>query len=197
MSAAAATFIATCLILYGRPFIQAWVGERYGDSYAVLVIITIGIYCDVSQIPSVSYLFGVAKQRFLSITGLIEGVCILGLSMALVKKYGLSGVALGATIPMATMKLLVQPIYVTRNVGLSLRKYYLSLLFPTILLHVLVVLVPWIFIFRGMMEANIWRLCVLIVLQGLIAMPVIYWFVFGREKTGKLLWSYLSTSKAN
>jgi O-antigen/teichoic acid export membrane protein len=197
ISAAVATFVATCLILYGRPFIRAWVGDSYADSYMILVIITVGIYCDVSQHPSVSYLFGVAKHHFLMITGLIEGVCILGLCLALVGKYGLVGVALGATIPMATMKLLVQPIYVTRNVGMSLKEYYLSLLFPTMLLHALAVLVPWILIFRGMIEANLWRLGLLVILQALIAMPVMYWSVFGREKTGKLLWSYLSTSKAD
>jgi O-antigen/teichoic acid export membrane protein len=180
-----ATFLGACLILYGRAFIVAWVGGAYVDSYTILVILVVAIYCDVAQHPSTSYLYGVAKHKLLAIITMIEGILNVVLSLLLVRELGLVGVALGVAIPMIVMRLFVQPFYVLRSLRLNIWEYYFRLFIPAILVTTLVVVVPWIFVFRRFLEPSIWRVGILVGLQGCIASPILYFFAFSRVHGGR------------
>ena len=108
------SFIGFGLIFWGRPFIERWMGPSYLDAYPVLFLLVLGFIFAFWQNPSFDLLLGTTGYRFVAAINIIEGVSNLVLSLILVRRFGLIGVALGTLIPMAIIKLIVQPIYVSR-----------------------------------------------------------------------------------
>lgn len=123
ISASTAGFIAFGLIAWGRPFIARWMGPRYHDAYPCLVVLIFGWFCSLAQSPSVQLMFGISKHKFFAYANSVEGLLNLGLSVALAKRYGIIGVALGTMIPMALNKVMVQPVYVCRVAGINYFEY--------------------------------------------------------------------------
>jgi O-antigen/teichoic acid export membrane protein len=117
------SFVGFGLIAWGQPFIERWMGPGYLDAYPCLVLLVIGCVFDLWQAPTVSLLYGIAKHRFYSLYNSLEAVCNLVLSLLLVKRYGILGIAIGTFIPMAVMKLLIQPVYACRVTGIAYWDY--------------------------------------------------------------------------
>lgn len=135
------SFVGFGLVAWGQPFIERWMGPQYLDAYPCLVVLVAGCVFDLWQAPTVSLLYGIAKHRFYSLYNSLEAVCNVLLSLLLVKRYGILGVAIGTFIPMAVMKLLIQPVYACRVTGIAYWDYVknisrtifivsLALLFP-------------------------------------------------------------------
>lgn len=127
-------WIGGSLVIFGKPFIVLWMGEYYSQSYQILVILVIGITAALMQNPSVQVLYGVSKHRFYAISNSCEATANLILSIILVRRYGLMGVALGTTIPMMIIKLFVQPIFTCRAIGFDVVEYYLEVVIKPFLL---------------------------------------------------------------
>ena len=115
------------IILVGRPFILRWMGSNYLDAYPVLVALMIAMIFEAIHNPSNNVLYAISKHRYLAWVNIVEGVANLGLSLLLVRRWGILGVALGTTIPLMVSRLFVLPAYVCRSIGLSLAKYYLNI----------------------------------------------------------------------
>ncbi len=124
VSVALATFICFGLIAWGRPFIVCWMGAPYLDAYPPLVALAIGVTVALWQTSSLQLLYGTSKHGMFAVFNSLEGVANLILSLVLVRRYGLLGVALGTMIPMALTKLLFQPWYVCRTAKFDLGDYY-------------------------------------------------------------------------
>ncbi len=145
-SALISFFVAVMFIIYGDTFIALWVGEQYAESsYHVLVILAISTSVALAQNPSIVAAYGTEKHKVLGIITVIEGLLNLTLTLVLVKKMGLIGVALGTAIPMVLMKGVVQPFYICRIAKLPVLKYFrrcffvpLSTIFIFVLLQVIV-----------------------------------------------------------
>ena len=144
ISVCVASFIGFGMLAWGKPFIVRWMGPQYVDAYPVLVILVIGCTVSLWQGPSISLLYGISKLKFFALFNSIEGVANLVLSLVLVRRYGMIGVALGTLIPMLINKLFIQPVYVCRVAGIEYRGYMSrmgktliavagSLLIPTLL----------------------------------------------------------------
>lgn len=116
-------FLGGSILIYGRAFIVRWMGIEYIDSYYVLVVLTIGLIFNTIQITSVTLLYGISKHKFYSIVMVIEGVANILLSILLIRKYGIVGVALGTTVPMLITSLFIIPAYTNRVIDLKLTKY--------------------------------------------------------------------------
>jgi O-antigen/teichoic acid export membrane protein len=123
VSAAASSFVGFGLITFGRPFIERWMGRGYEDAYPPLVALTVGCMVALWQVPSINLLYGTSNHKYYAISNMTEGVLNLILSLALVRPYGILGVALGTCIPMVLVKLLLQPLFVCRVLAIPVRRY--------------------------------------------------------------------------
>jgi O-antigen/teichoic acid export membrane protein len=108
------TFFAFGLLAWGKPFINRWMGPRYADAYPALAFLTLGLMFGAWQTPSISLLYGISRHRFLAMFNTVEALANLMLSLVLVRRYGMVGVAVGTTVPIAINMLVVIPIYVCR-----------------------------------------------------------------------------------
>lgn len=110
-------------IFLGAQFITLWMGKEYVSSAGLLMVLTIGQFCSMSQNATVLVLSGMAKHRVLAYLALAEGVANVALSLFLVGRLGLIGVAWAMVIPSVVNNALIVPAYAIRILKLSPSRY--------------------------------------------------------------------------
>lgn len=127
------------LLIFGRSFIGLWIGKAYvsgpwiGRSDVVMAILVVSNLPRMLQSVSWQLLFASAKVKFLMWMNIWEAVANLCLSLLLVHRLQLAGVALGTLVPMLVTQVIILPMYISRTfqipVGRFLRK---GLLMPVL-----------------------------------------------------------------
>jgi O-antigen/teichoic acid export membrane protein len=112
------------LLFLGRQFITLWMGEEYAGSAVLLMVLTIAQFAAMPQYVSTLVLAGMARHRLFAYAALCEGAANVALSMLLVQKMGLIGVAWGTVIPSLIINLLVVPFYTLRVLGMDFKDYF-------------------------------------------------------------------------
>ncbi|HEY8175054.1 MAG TPA: oligosaccharide flippase family protein [Gemmatimonadaceae bacterium] len=115
--------MAAVLLVMGRTIIHAWVGAEYASSYAILVTLTIPTALYLAQAASTKVLYGMARHHALAWVLLAEGLANVTLSILLLRRYGILGVALGTAIPLLVTSVVFLPVHVCRLVDLRLSEY--------------------------------------------------------------------------
>ncbi|MGA2602763.1 MAG: oligosaccharide flippase family protein [Verrucomicrobiia bacterium] len=132
-SFAAAIFMATIFLAYGRRIIHIWVGSGFEQAAIVLAILTFPMITQASQTTTLIVMQGMAKHKNLSLIYLAEALANLVLSLILVRPLGIVGVALGTALTNTLSSLIVQPIYVCRVLSLGVADYYRKAFLPVLL----------------------------------------------------------------
>jgi O-antigen/teichoic acid export membrane protein len=178
-------FCGTLLVLYGNPFIQRWMGAGFGDSYKVLVLLIIPCMVVLMQSPVKHLLYGISKHKYIAYANMAEGVANLILSLWLVRRWGIYGVALGTAIPMVLMAIFVQPFYVCRAIQLPVKSYIRHLL-TNGGVAVGSILAVWVFA-RFFAAPSYGVLLFCIAAQTALYIPVTFAFGFTSEEKQRLL----------
>jgi O-antigen/teichoic acid export membrane protein len=112
------------LFLRGGTFIRLWMGAEYAETSSrvlrVLLIAWIFI-CANSCSGNISY--GLSRHKPAAIWTTAEAIANFALSILLVKRWGLIGVAWGTVIPSLVVNAGIWPLYITRVVGASRAEY--------------------------------------------------------------------------
>jgi O-antigen/teichoic acid export membrane protein len=130
-------------VVLAKQFILWWVGTGFAESVLILWVLSIGSAFSVAQHPSIGFMYAVNKHYYYAIAIIIEAAVNFSLSIILVFRYGMLGVALGTLIPMLIIRVCVMPLYVSRVAGLSLREYLRPILLPAILATGIMGLACW------------------------------------------------------
>jgi O-antigen/teichoic acid export membrane protein len=131
------------IIILARPILTLWVGPEYTSASSLVVILTLASFIATSQWPAGAVLQGMARHRLLAVTALGSGLANLALSIALVRPFGLTGVALGTLVPTAIEFSIILP-YTMRVIGISAAEALKEIFLPTLSPAVLMVLVLYI-----------------------------------------------------
>ncbi len=158
--------IATPIIMYGEQFVLLWAGKDFIEAVPVLWLMAASFALTMAQSSSVAMMYALNKHQIFAVVSLVEGIANLLLSIYLAPKYGIVGVALGTAIPMIFVKLILQPLYLTRIVDVPLIAY-ISTLLPPLLLALILSGIPfyaphWIPNIQGYFELMIWSLPILL-----------------------------------
>lgn len=92
---------ACILVVLAQQILTLWVGATYDHYFYLVFILVSSNLMAISQYPAVALLQGMARQKLLAVVSLATGVANLVLSIVLVHRIGLAGVALGTLIPYA------------------------------------------------------------------------------------------------
>jgi O-antigen/teichoic acid export membrane protein len=119
--------IGITFLIRGRSFIGLWMGPSYaGLSGDVLITLTIAqLFAAGNQAPG-SMTVAISRHKGMVPAIVMEGLCNLGLSIALVRTYGVVGVAIGTAVPNLLSQLLFWPWYIRRVYGIAPTKYAFS-----------------------------------------------------------------------
>lgn len=138
------------IMILGGALIAIWMGPQYKElCETVLLILIVNLFVQGPQLISYSVLKGLAKQKVYSYVSLGVSVVNLALSIILVQKWGIVGVAIGSAVPQIFFHGLFVPLYTLRVLKLSVWQYfkqtYLITLLPTMILFITLVLVDQYF----------------------------------------------------
>lgn len=136
-------------ICWARDFFRIWLGTAYAepanypDVASLFRLLIMGSMIGVAQRIGYQVLIGMRKVRLLALLFATEGLSNLLLSVALIRSYGLIGVALGSVIPGILFQGILQPFFVCRSLQISLNMYCRQVLLrPTVALLAVVSLLP-------------------------------------------------------
>jgi O-antigen/teichoic acid export membrane protein len=121
------------LVILARPFLTVWVGPTYADSAYLVLILTAASLMDILQWPAGSILQGMARHRRLALIAICSALANLGLSIVLVRLFGVTGVALGSLMPTTVECLCFVLPYAMRVNNISARTLLTEALFPTLI----------------------------------------------------------------
>jgi O-antigen/teichoic acid export membrane protein len=115
--------LTVVLLILGKPIIEAWVGARYLSSYSVLAILIVPRAIYLAQSTSTKILLGIGRHQMLALVLLLEGLINVILSMLLVRRLGIAGVALGTAIPLTCTGLFFLPRHICHQMQIPLRGF--------------------------------------------------------------------------
>jgi O-antigen/teichoic acid export membrane protein len=180
-SALLSAFLGLSIMFYAQAFILRWMGPGFDSSRWVAAILTFGFMLHLPQSPGVQVLYALSKHERYAALNVCEGAANLILSVILLKHYGIYGVALGTAIEMVIFKLLVQPVYICRVVGMPVREYLVDIIFATMLKSA-VPLGLYFFLIRGLVLPEYPRLCACVALQTVLFVPAAYFFIISKAE---------------
>jgi O-antigen/teichoic acid export membrane protein len=117
--------LSLCLgyICFGKMFIYLWMGDKYTGSAAILLVLTIAQFVSMSQYMSALILLGTGRHRLLAFVALGEAFANLFLSIILVQRMGVIGVAWGTVIPQLISTGVVLPYFTLRSLEMGPAHY--------------------------------------------------------------------------
>jgi O-antigen/teichoic acid export membrane protein len=123
--------VTLCLIAFGRQLIAAWMGPGFAESVAPLYVLALAGIVMVGQGPAGTILLTTGRQRLVAIISIVDITINVVLSIVLVSRYGLTGVAIGTALPYVVLNVLVLVPIACRTVGVSVREFARSVVTPT------------------------------------------------------------------
>jgi O-antigen/teichoic acid export membrane protein len=119
--------VVATFMLRGSSFIRLWMGAQYAElSGKVLLVLSLTLIFWAANSVTGGSMLGLSKHRPLVPVLLAEGICNLLLSIYLVKRIGILGVAWGTVIPSIASALLFWPWYVRHALGINPLTYIIS-----------------------------------------------------------------------
>lgn len=113
------------VLTLGDEFVGIWMGPRYAvECSAILTIMFLTLLIKSPQLLSYSILLGTANHQKFSIYNMMFSVANLILSILLVQKFGLIGVAAATAITQILFYAVVTPIMTSKVIKFSLTDYF-------------------------------------------------------------------------
>ena len=95
------------VIGFGRPLILRWMGPAFEAGVVPLYVLALTGVVLVGQGPLGNILLGTGRHRLVAFVSLGEAVANVALSVILVRRFGMLGVALGTAVPIAIANLFI------------------------------------------------------------------------------------------
>jgi O-antigen/teichoic acid export membrane protein len=136
--------IMITLVVRGSSFIGLWMGPQYAHtSGIVLTILSIPLFFSFANQTAGAIAFGVEKHKTVAMWAAGEGIANLVLSIFLVRKYGIYGVAIGTLVPSLVSQLVFWPRYISKLVGLTTFEVLCNIWAPVILASIPFAAATW------------------------------------------------------
>lgn len=126
--------IVLVLVIFGGPIMQLWMGPRYANGW-IPAILAGGYLAVLVQLPGLYILTGLNAHGRAGVARLVASVCSVGLNILVLAYFqeGLVGTAIAVSLPLTVLNLIDIPLLISRRVGLSVGRYFLSVLVDPLL----------------------------------------------------------------
>jgi O-antigen/teichoic acid export membrane protein len=125
--------ITSALILLADPLVHAWLGDKAASvagTIPIIQILSVSVAIRVGNATGTTILKGAGQHRMLAFVNLGTGLANLAMSIALIKPFGLPGVAYGTLIPIAVSAVFILYPAACRRVGLPITEAVRHSVFP-------------------------------------------------------------------
>ena len=107
LSLATVTPIAVALIVLSEPIVRGWVGPAMLGAVPVIQVLAVAVTLRVGAATGTTLLKGAGNVRYLAFVNLGTGLANVALSAALIKPFGLVGVAIGLLLPLSVSSICI------------------------------------------------------------------------------------------
>ncbi|HXE80354.1 MAG TPA: oligosaccharide flippase family protein [Vicinamibacterales bacterium] len=115
--------VTACLVGFARPLVTAWMGPGFDEAVLPLYLLAMASVVLVVQQPLGSVLMGAGRHRFVALVAIGEALANVVISLLLVRRFGLAGVAFGTAAPVAVANLAILMPAACRTVGVSYLRF--------------------------------------------------------------------------
>lgn len=117
------------LALFGSTILKLWMGANYANGI-IPAILAVGFLTSIVQMPVFTILSGLNAHGWAGIALFVASLCSVGLTFLVLGVLGweLVGVAVAVTLPLTIMNVFYLPFLACKNVGLEVRRYFLSVI---------------------------------------------------------------------
>ena len=171
--------MSTVLVILVKPLLTVWVGVEFVKYSYLVIILAVASLIDTSTWPAGSVLQGMARHSPLAAMTVGSGIANLALSILLVNRLGLLGVALGTLIPTTVICLGFVTPYAMRVIGTSARDMCAKVLWPS-LLPIIPMGIIMIVLRETLEPASLLMLLIVAAVGALVYLPV-YLRIGGNE----------------
>ncbi len=174
--------MCTGLILFGRQFLDLWVGQDYKEAYYVALILIIPVCIPLIQNLGISIMQAMNKFKFRSISMFIMAIINVIISVFLAKAYGPIGAAIGTGISLILCNGIIMNIYYYYEIKLDVIKFWKSIINMTIKFIIpIIIIVPILYCTN---LSNIMDMVLLIPLYCILYGIVCYLLVMNEYEKG-------------
>lgn len=125
--------ITVALAGFAGPLVRAWMGPAFDESLPALYALVAAGVVLVAAGPLGNVLLGTGRHRLVAVSALVEALLNVALSLLLVRRWGLAGVAVGTAIPVTAMNLLVLLPAACRSLDVRLARFLRDAVLPAAL----------------------------------------------------------------
>jgi O-antigen/teichoic acid export membrane protein len=116
--------IEVALFFRGHTFIRLWMGAQYAQvSGTVMQILLLSLVFSSATTTAGGIVYGMGQHKRIAFWGIGEAAANLILSVILVRRIGVYGVAWGTTIPSVIIEIVLWPVFISRLVKISVRTF--------------------------------------------------------------------------
>lgn len=136
--------MASALILFGKEFFIAWVGNEYVNSYYIALILILPLCIPLIQNIGISIMQAKEMHKFRSILYLFIAIANIIVSIPLAIRYQGIGCAIGTALSLIIGNGLIINIYYFNKVGINVLKFWkeiIKMTIPNIIPIVLIIIV--------------------------------------------------------
>ncbi len=131
------------LILFGKQFINIWVGPKFKEAYYVALILIIPVCVPLIQNLGLSIMQAMNKYKFKTITTAVMSVFNIMISIVLAKKYGPIGSAIGTAISLIVCNIILINIYYYKVINLDIKRFWITISIMTSKMIIpLIIIIP-------------------------------------------------------
>lgn len=124
--------VAGSLALLARPVVVGWTGTQFAAAAVLVQILVMVVLVRVGSWTANTLLLGTGKHRAVAISNFITAAINIGLSILLIRRFGLPGVAIATLIPVTARALLIVIPMACAQVGISLVQFTLAAVWPAV-----------------------------------------------------------------
>lgn len=180
LAAAGSVLVGGAIIIFGKTFIELWMGRDYTEAYTLVVILTIPTILYITQQSALALMYGLGAVGPLAKVSIIEALSNLGLSVVLVVRYGLAGVALGTAVPLTFYSLFLL-VYASRLIGAPLLTYVREV-GPVVIVGAALQGATWFVVQQATISGYLDMVMLLLALYPAQALAVLYLAFSRRER---------------
>ena len=111
-------------IIFGKSFINLWVGKKYISAYYIILLIIVPGIIPLTQNIGISILQAMNKHKFRSIIYLIIAILNIIISIPLAKRYAGVGAAIGTALANLLGQIIIMNIYYYKVAKIDIPKYW-------------------------------------------------------------------------
>lgn len=116
--------------LVGRYFISIYAGAGYEDSYTIALMVMAGAFVPYIQNIGIEIQKAKNKHAFRSIAYLLIAFCNIGVSIPLIRTFGIKGAAVGTALSLLVGNTIIMNIYYKKGIQLEMGRFWKSMLKP-------------------------------------------------------------------